>query len=68
MKHKTLITIFLLFFFVLVPLNGQQICVRQSCPDQLQACDAKCTALMGECYFKCTLLSQGCMQNCIGKV
>jgi hypothetical protein len=54
----------LLFIALLLAIAlGQQLCVRQYCTDQRQAClnDPNCQTVIGDAIEKCTLQSQGCM-------
>jgi hypothetical protein len=57
--------VLLIITILITCLNGQQICIKQSCAAQIAACDLTCVKLMGKCTFDCTLMSQGCMQDCV---
>ena len=58
-------SIIITLLFLISMLNGQQICMKESCATHIAACNLDCIKLMGKCYFECTLMSQGCMQDCV---
>ena len=46
--------------------SAQQICIREECKDELNACEGVCDKQMGKCMFTCKE-SQGCIEKCLGE-
>ena len=63
MKAFVILTLFVALFSI---VSSQQVCVRDQCLQQWNACDQACVVLMGNCTQSCTLSSLGCLQKCIG--
>ena len=55
-----------LLLALVVASFGQQVCLREECAKEVEACGSECVGLMGRCFFSCTLSSLGCLQKCIG--